>query len=236
MAFRSATTNSQTSGVGTITVGLPTGVVAGDIILVCLSAFSATSGTTMSDTPDGFTQVLQQYLNGASPSQWYTCLFWKVATGSEPGTYTFTNSSGSMIGCIQCRAYSGRSSTQFSATSTGADTFTTYTSGYAVSGTGLTAATGDDVVIFYTLVEGGAQTYSFTTPTGFANPVLAQNTSTGTMDPIFGADNVNVVAGATGVIATTPSSTVDTAGHVSSFTVAITQGSASAALMGQACL
>jgi len=79
---------SNTYGVTSIPVAVPSSIAAGDIIVVVIVQASAASPKYT--TPSGFTQTLSPTTN--STTQYGTItVFTKVATGTESGTWTITN-------------------------------------------------------------------------------------------------------------------------------------------------
>jgi hypothetical protein len=84
------------SGAGTLVIDKPTGTVSGDILL-WLMGNDGTSNTWSS--PSGWTEIFHnRQSNGTT-----TSLFYKVAGGSEPSTYTNTRTGevcGSLMTCI----------------------------------------------------------------------------------------------------------------------------------------
>lgn len=85
-----AATNSATSGGGTTAthnVNLPAGITAGDLLVIV-----ATAANTITAGPAGFTEIFNTTISGSvgmlTLAAWY-----KVATGSEGATTSFTTAS-----------------------------------------------------------------------------------------------------------------------------------------------
>jgi hypothetical protein len=202
MALRGTAGNSAGAVTTVVVTVSGIGIVNGDIVLLFANVYGTAPSLTF---PTGFTVIpsLTQEIGGNCALQ----VAWKVAS-SEPTTYTLT-STANFYGSAQCRVYSGRNSSQFTATQTTASTSLVLPN--TATATGLTAANGDDVVVVYAVPLGGsADTMAFTTPTNFANPLITQNTSTAFVGCLFGADHVGVTAGATGGIVTSVSDLLNT--------------------------
>src|ERR1700691_5810434 len=110
MAFRSSASQIGASGVNTVTINAPAGLAAGDMILL---AVDNDNGSTIT-WPSGFSATFASWtISGASHGRAATgAMAWKLAGGSEPGTYTVTVATGGS-GLIKCviGAWSGRAST-----------------------------------------------------------------------------------------------------------------------------
>jgi len=183
-----------------VTVG-GIGIQSGDIVLLFCNF--DTFPNTISCT--GFSVLVTNQQIGSGTNSTVVVLS-KTAGGSEPSTYTI-NGTASDLYSAQCRVYSGRSGTvtaqqTTNLAGTGAPPVTT-------SITGLTAAAGDDVVLFV----GGSTatltcTYSWTQPSGYGNSLITSASATTSFAPnCYSADNTNVSAGATGTLATTQTNT-----------------------------
>lgn len=220
MAFRtqSGTANAAT---GTTVVVTQSGIVLNDIVLI--GGMCGGSGT-LTPTSPGFSAVPGLSNVNVNGSTFYA--LYKVAGGSEPGSYAVTPGDTDFF-TAQLVAASGRNtSNPFTAVaSTGAQGPTAIPTTYSASS--VTAANADDIIVFYG-VEGpnSGDTISFSTPTGFANPLTTENG--GTFNPSqFMAFHANVSAGATGTIST---SVTDTSGKTltwAAFTIALAVAAAS---------
>jgi hypothetical protein len=102
ITFVNATSNNYTLGAtNTNSVLLPSGVAAGDLILLTTSA---PYGVVTTSVPSGFTQIagIREEISIQSLS-----MFWKIATGSEPSSYTVTYTSTGDPSILFCTAYRG---------------------------------------------------------------------------------------------------------------------------------
>jgi hypothetical protein len=91
IAFRGATSGGGTEGA--LTIARPSGVVAGDVLI----AQVANRGMgTVATAPPGWT-VVRTDLSGASGASVRSTVYWRVATGSEPASYTWTLSESAHI-------------------------------------------------------------------------------------------------------------------------------------------
>jgi hypothetical protein len=200
MAFRSSSAALGPSA-GSVVLTAPAGLALGDMIIIAV--------IDSSDTvvfPSGFTAFPTPYTTSGSHSrseQWNYA--WKVATGSEPGTYTVsvTGFGAAVPGVIG--AWSGRSSTPGSPVITdeagGANSGGTFVSTL----TGYTAAAGDDICVLLGVAAintGG--TWATTTSSG-CTVVQDQNGAFGafTSSDTGLAFNNSLSAGATGTFAFT---------------------------------
>lgn len=189
--------NTTTSTTCVITVN-GIGIQLSDIVLLFINGGG--SGTNVYTYPSGFNAISGLAgVNIGGGSTTMGCAY-KVATGSEPSTYTITsNQTDFMTG--HCRVYSGRNtSSTFTATSsTGPTSTPSFPISY--SATGVTAAAADDVVIWLATVGGNTtgETLGLTGPTGFGN----QGSIYGNVQfspRIAYADYVNNPGGATGAL------------------------------------
>jgi hypothetical protein len=149
MAFRSSTNALGAGGVNTVVINTPAGVALNDIIFVAVED----NGNTVT-WPSGFSATFAQWTcTGSSHGRAgsWSCA-WKLATGSEPSTYTVNVATGGS-GNIKAvaGAWSGRASTPGAAvvSSAAGNAVTPVT----VTLTGYTAATGDDVLVFIGLAD-----------------------------------------------------------------------------------
>jgi hypothetical protein len=147
--------NSAKAGTNSIT--LPSGIQAGDIIVL----FGFRNTTTAPTLPTGYTNISSQSANGISYRSAY-----KIATGSESGTsVTFTNAN-----VIQCAVYRGASRVGNAASTTNASSANT-----SIAGIGTFVNT--DGTSWAVLYGGSAQTTSMSTPSAVT---LRGTTQTGT--------------------------------------------------------
>ena len=97
--------NYQASSTG-VSLQKPTGVVAGDLLIVSISVFDD-YGVNIPTTPSGWTLIDKRYLNDGAKS---AAIFYKIATASEGSSYSFPTSSPNCCGIRtigQITAFSG---------------------------------------------------------------------------------------------------------------------------------
>lgn len=158
MAFRAATSS------GTGTTNKPTGTVADDAIVL----FAASDGNAATfGWPSGFVQQNLQDITG--PDGQTAAYAVKLATASEPATYAVTGGSNTVI---IAASFSGRDISSLANLLTVAGVNTknqgSNTSPITLGLTGLTAGSGDDLLLLSTIdVQGGADVWSTAPPAGF---------------------------------------------------------------------
>lgn len=197
MALRGTASNVVTTAATSIVVTVGgIGIQSGDIVLLCCD-FDTYPNTI---TSSGFSVLVTNQQIGTDNNT--GVVLWKTAGASEPSTYTISGTASDYYG-VQCRVYSGRSGVvtaqqTTNLAGTGAPPVT-------LSITGLTAAAGDDVVLFVvgSSTNTAASSFSWTQPSGYGNSVVSANTVAYTPN-LYSADNVNVSAGATGTLSATP--------------------------------
>jgi hypothetical protein len=91
-SFVASTTTIQGTAATSMPLAVPTGVASGDLLIAHISAHDARTFSTLT----GWTQLLTATTGGVSTGVWY-----RVATGSEPASYTFTwNTSDEAVGAM----------------------------------------------------------------------------------------------------------------------------------------
>jgi hypothetical protein len=232
MAYRVSSAQSFTSGnqaTTTFVVNSPVGVAAGDIVIIGVA--STTNGGLATISCPGFT--LGDSIHQATGiNQGPHCnmgWLWKVATGSEPSTYTVTGSLAPFTDLeCWCAAWTGRNgTTPISANSQTLAAGTNSPVNFAL--TGVTAAAGDDIIVF--TIANQSATCAWTPPTGFTAGLSLQ-TATPFGNAFFGYKD-GVTAGATGALGVIETGIgTDSIG----FTIALKQssGGPAAALAGAA--
>jgi hypothetical protein len=142
VAYRSSSTKS-TDGTSTISVGVPAGVAANDIIVIIASKDGTPNATGA--FPSGFTSF---FTNTACTvdGQKVTC-GWKRASGADSGSYTFgaPGDTGTDWIC-QAFAFSGRDTTNAPVASTANVQNTGQSSPVTDNANGVTAVAGDDLL------------------------------------------------------------------------------------------
>lgn len=185
------TATTATSLTTSITINKPTGVLAGDIMLVNISSRDIADNSALSNPSlSGWTIV-----QGAQIEQqrrWGAVLF-KIATAAEPASYTFLldADSDSHVGAIV--AFSGVNNiTPFDVASAVYNT----TNSNTVSATGLTTVNVNAAIIMFGVASGNAtwSTWSTTNPSGLTELYDTQNTNV----TAGGAWAIKTATGATG--------------------------------------
>lgn len=176
-----ATNNGAGTGVTNIlTLTKPTGVVSGDLLIACITEDSVTtSGVSI---PTGWTRLISAVVS--SGNTLYGAMYYKVAGGSEPSSYSW----GNMTGFTDANliAYSGvDNTTSFDVTSSSANGTANLTI------PGITTVTNGAQL----LIAGGNWTGN--TPTATAGYTKETTQSDG--NAIF--DKSQATAGATGTVA-----------------------------------
>lgn len=103
VAFRSASNTGNSTQVGSLAPSVPSGVQAGDIVVVSLCQWDNGSTPTVTP-PSGFTQKGSTWTSGDSKAK--NSVWWKRLTGADAGTYSFSWT-GSFYSTIQVAAFSG---------------------------------------------------------------------------------------------------------------------------------
>ena len=194
MAFRSVGTGSTaTNGAPTSTA--PAGVALNDIVV----QFIWTNGTSTPITwASGFTLITEVLSTAPNRDNGKNQIHaaWKLATGSEPGTYV--NSSAAVQWQAFAACWSGRNTTSpVTASNTKAAAGTTSPVTYGLNG--VTAVSGDDLIWFPSEFGTVAGTAVWTPPTGFTSRISYQ--PNGTTSPAQNLSTKDAAsAGATGTL------------------------------------
>jgi hypothetical protein len=198
MAFRSISTPVHTSDwAAGLTANLPSGMQVGDLLL-CFIIEDRETDESGAITFTGWTQLAHIFYGSDLENVF---VYWRVATGSDPTTSSTT------AGSAQTSAYIGAWSGRVGTTPTAVESFnsTAANSPISISATGITAAQGDDIAVFYGL-DIGAQTdtWSYGTVTNYTSQLTYNSTD-------WDSSNVqtrdNVAVGATGTLDTTATRT-----------------------------
>jgi hypothetical protein len=229
MAYRSATTATGGSGTDQVTINVPTGTVNGDVLVFVTDSWGETVTWGFTPAATGTFDVV-----GNSGREGHANWATKLAS-SEPADYTISLGGGNGFTCkAVCVAMSGRSSAVPFASQETDDAGNSATPVTAPLG-GVTAATGDDIVIatgvFSANVTG---TSTFTAPASYTtrenasivNPFMGGGVAIATRD--------NVSAGGTGTLTGSwvlGTGNGDTAGAVLAFTASGGGGSSASRLM-----
>lgn len=193
IAFRSAA-NAGTTAAGTsLTITKPSGVASGDVLVAFIecgreSVRGVQSGPAGWSNPEGYNDEVDVLLN--------LQVWVKVATGSEPASYTWTNTGGgAWAGTIIAKTGVSNGGPIGATDSHFEDTLDT-----AFTNSGLTTTAPNSVVLYgYGVSEGASPTrvpmtaHASTTKRGEAN-----STTTGTGMGVMVASEARPSAGATG--------------------------------------
>jgi hypothetical protein len=192
MAYRDSTTATGFST--TPSVAVPSGVAAGDIVILVAATDNVAAVFETADWPSGFTELAEVDLTLDGHS---AAVGWKRLTAADSGSYTFGNiAAGESNWVCQAFAFSGRHATD-PPVATSATNNNANSSPVSITATGVTAVAGDDLLWLSTPdvseSEGGA---GHTAPTDFTEKEDAENN----WSNISGAVRENASAGATGNI------------------------------------
>lgn len=172
---------------GSLTISKPTGTTSGDLLIAVI-------GGTKSSTPSGWTQLSDVDSGGSSTGHVY--VYYKIAGGSEPSSYTFNQSGSSSFytpGAILC--YRGIDGT------TPIDTSHSSSSGMSGGGTDYTTATvtasGTQWALSYALAyqSGSTTVRTFTEGSGSERLDFGNGQSSETTSLMVCDSNGNVSAG-----------------------------------------
>lgn len=192
MAYRSSTASTASSS-STLSTSVPSGVQAGDIVLL-LVGYDDVAGTVTS-WPTGFEAFSGASDVNLSNDGHSVALAWKRLTEADAGSYSVTLSVTPIDGIIIAAAWSGRHLTDPPVT-TVASSSAANASPVSVAATGLTAAAGDDLAFMASSdCNMNTTAHAWSPPSGMteAQDVVANQWSSGTA-----AYQDAVSAGATG--------------------------------------
>jgi hypothetical protein len=184
------TPTSATSANATLTINKPTGVVAGDVMIVNIAMSDDNDAVDTNPALAGWTLITGADLQGGT-ERWGALLY-KVAGGSEPASYTFAldaQATGS-IGTIV--AYSGVSATGVNASGGAGGPFDVdpgnlnVTNAATASAPAISTVTANAAVIMFANVAGSASAYS-NWNVGGGRTELYDNTTTTGEDASVGA-------------------------------------------------
>jgi hypothetical protein len=173
----SITSGTQASG-ATVNVTVPTGVVAGDVVIVSLMEVG-TALTTLTP-PAGDTWTVTRTTSTSVGTTFYVAT--KVASGTDSGTYAFTLDA-STVSAYECAAFSGSSGVDGSPV-TWVDPGGSAPSPLSLTGQAITATNANSMYVWcgYIEVATAAGGWSQAAPTGgltFSN-FTALTTAAGT--------------------------------------------------------
>lgn len=148
---------SASSATTSVAVTKPTGVASGDLVI---GISRANNATAMSSSD--FTTEIFDVAEGADNSR--LAMYYKIAGGSEPASYTFTGTSSNNMDAIVVRVSGADTTTPF-------DTFGTTTNSTpetTSTAPSINTAGANYLVIRAAGLDGGAQTFSATPDTEIA--------------------------------------------------------------------
>jgi hypothetical protein len=93
IAIRGAFTSTTTTNTS-LTITKPSGVVAGDIMLVNIAQGN---NSTNAPTSSGWTLIDRRNITGTGTTLRYAAVMYKIAGASEPTNYTFTLGAGTIL-------------------------------------------------------------------------------------------------------------------------------------------
>lgn len=203
MAYRasSATTAIVDSPTSSVSVNSPVGVQVGDIVVIAILSNGSTTRTYT--WPSGFTEQARLGAPGAIAHDDTIAIATKVATGSEPASYSITQSTAAAA-LLVCGAWAGRETTApvtFATTTVAAGGATSVT----ITLNGGTAAAGDDLIWFGGLSQSNTA-WTMTPPSGYATDGNVSHANNSNQILVASKDGVS--AGATGSIAGSATGTV----------------------------
>jgi len=173
--------SESTSTVTSFVITMPSSIQAGDLLIVAYVTELLTDATRATPAA-GWTEVLDSF--GRS-------LNWKVATGSEPSTYTFTYNTSTRFSafavCIRNAAFDVVGTVGANASPNVAPEIT---------------VSQNNSILFSHNSNGATVSVTWTAPTGFTQ-VIADSNATQPSSVLFSDENI--AAGATGTVSATPS-------------------------------
>jgi hypothetical protein len=189
---------SATGNTTTPNVAVPTGVAAGDIVILAATIDSTTAAFDTGDWPTGFTELAEARPTADTQQ---IAVGWKRLTGADAGSYTFgAVDSGARPWVCQAFAFTGRHATDPPVISTSAVNNTANASPVTITANGVTAVAGDDLLMIsgpdVTSDNGGN---GHTAPASYTEREDAELS----WSNLAGFSRDNVSAGATGTVSAT---------------------------------
>lgn len=207
ITFRSATTVVSGTANPDITLSKPTGVVQGDVMVANIGFNSVNNTNDIISVPASWNLIGTAL---SSDGALRLRMYYKVATSSEPSSYTWTMSTGNAGFNGGILAYSGVSTSSPIDTNAVSIAMDNNISSSAHAASGVTATAGETVLVFFNGVNpsanwGSTSSWGATTPT-----TTSRVTASNTTNRMMRAFDLQVVAsGATGSFTSTPSRTVE---------------------------
>ena len=182
-AWQTTSANTASSANTTAGANVPTGVSAGDIIVNIMTILTA--GAITVTPPTGWAQLGTTIVNSAAGMQ--TQVWWKRATGSDTGVYSFTLSTSQIWTCDFMR-YNGAiaSGSPFDGITTGVNT----TAAAATPALSLTTTGANRLVVWFA-ISGNAAAANLTAP-------YVNSEWSGTRSKV--CDNIQTAASSTGSV------------------------------------
>lgn len=173
VSFVNSSTNTG-SGVTSLSLSLPAGVQSGDLIIICSIAWTSSGSITL---PAGFNYAAQNTGN-QNPTSHLETTGYKIATGSEPSSYsvTYTNSSW-VIGVVYVFRNVNQS-VPIVNTTVRADA-SAYTATMPAANGTLDSTNSTTLYIFSGINSAATGALTITMPTGLSNIVTQNNSSLG---------------------------------------------------------
>ena len=200
IAFRSAASTNQNGQANSITIARPTGTAKGDVLIAVIAVRPNTVTIT---APTGFALVNRQNNTTGNPSS--VAVYSKVATVSEPVTYTFTFSAntGNAGGIM---AFSGVDNASPINVSGGSLTTTTTTT---IAGPSLTTTVANTMIIAAREI---ASSSTWTPPAGMTEVIDVASLATPNDNGLAleGSYKTQAAIGATGTLSATAAGNPDT--------------------------
>lgn len=169
--YQAADTQNSTGGT-TVTINKPTNLNAGDALIAHVGG-AAVSGTWT--PPVGWTTVTNN-LNSGGANFPTTGMFWKVAGGSEPSSYSFTFSVATNVAGEIMRVTGADTTTPVDSSSTSSNTSSSST---VAMGTISPTLQNNLIMLFANTANSGPGAYSCTNVTSFSNGYSITIPSTG---------------------------------------------------------
>src|ERR1035437_1729405 len=186
------TATTATSTTTTLTINKPTGVVAGDILIVAITKLNSTNTIT---PPTGWTSIDGRSLAGSTPR--YGAVFYKIAGSAEGTNYAFSLGSGTSNSSGAIVAFSGvNNTTPFDVTN---GIIYVQGSQTEVDATSITTVTANAAVIMLGMAANSSPTWSgwTTTSPGVLTQIASIQSTNTTTTGIGWA--IKLTAGSTGI-------------------------------------
>lgn len=210
MAFRSASSNFGTGT--TLSVPVPAGVQANDIVVIVATIDNSAVATAISNGVGGITGFTSFGGNSQSaPDGQSYATGWKRLTGADTGSYTLSGSIGSgQAWVVEAVAFSGRDTTNPPVRSTVNQSTAANSTPVTATASGVTALSGDDLLwIVCPDMSASGINGTVTAPTGYTKQKdVAMGFSWASV-----ANKDGVSAGATGSVAGSFTLTSGSAGY-----------------------